>query len=134
MSQSLATLLSQIIYIACFIVTLFHMSNQFFQVMIITIKSSLLDAQWVSTFYQNYRGVQRLRISLFPCNSNFVWVICSQQQWFRRRQWQPTPVLLPGKSHGWRNLVGCSPWDHKESDTTEQLHFHFLSCSSLFPH
>ena len=31
---------------------------------------------------------------------------------FRRRQWHPTPVLLPGKSHGWRNLVGCSPWGH----------------------
>ena len=30
----------------------------------------------------------------------------------RRRQWQPTPVLLPGKSHGWRSLVGCSPWGH----------------------
>ena len=29
---------------------------------------------------------------------------------YRRRQWHPTPVLLPGKSHGWRNLVGCSPW------------------------
>ena len=35
----------------------------------------------------------------------------------RRRQWQPTPVLLPGKSHGWRSLVGCSPWGHEESDT-----------------
>ena len=46
-----------------------------------------------------------------------------------RRQWQPTPVLLPGKSHGWRTLVGCSPWGCSESDTTEQLHFHFsLSC------
>ena len=30
----------------------------------------------------------------------------------RRRQWHPTPVLLPGKSHGWRSLVGCSPWGH----------------------
>ena len=40
-------------------------------------------------------------------------------------QWHPTPVLLPGKSHGWRSLVGCSPWGHKESDTTERLHFHF---------
>ena len=53
-------------------------------------------------------------------------------QWLNtnwRRQWQPTPVLLPGKSHGRRNLVGCSPWDHEESDTTERLHFHFsLSC------
>jgi len=44
--------------------------------------------------------------------------------------WLPTPVLLPGKSHGWRSLVGCSPWGQEESDTTEQLHFHFsLSCT-----
>ena len=36
---------------------------------------------------------------------------------------------LPGKSHGWRSLLGCSPWGHWELDTTEQLHFHFsLSC------
>ena len=43
--------------------------------------------------------------------------------------WHPTPVLLPGKSHGWRSLVGCSPWGCEESDTTEQLHFDFsLSC------
>ena len=41
----------------------------------------------------------------------------------------PTPVLLPGKSHGWRSLVGCSPWGCEESDTTERLPFHFsLSC------
>ena len=40
-----------------------------------------------------------------------------------------TPVLLPGKSHGRRSLVGCSPWGREESDTTERLHFHFLlSC------
>ena len=37
----------------------------------------------------------------------------------RRRQWHPTPVLLPGKSHGRRNLVGCSPWGRTELDTTE---------------
>ena len=37
----------------------------------------------------------------------------------------PTPVLLPGKSHGQRSLVGCSPWGSEESDMTEQLHFHF---------
>ena len=47
----------------------------------------------------------------------------------QRRQWQPTLVLLPGKSHGQRSLVGCSPWGRKESDTTERLHFDFsLSC------
>ena len=46
-----------------------------------------------------------------------------------RRQWHPTPVLLPGKSHGRRSLVGCSPWGREESNTTERLHFHFsLSC------
>ena len=46
-----------------------------------------------------------------------------------RRQWQPTPIFLPGKSHGWRSLVGQSPWSREESDTTEQLHFPFsLSC------
>ena len=44
----------------------------------------------------------------------------------RRRQWQPTPVLLPGKSHRQRSLVGCSPWDREESDTTERIHFHAL--------
>ena len=46
-----------------------------------------------------------------------------------RRQWHPTPVLLPGKSHGQRSLVGCSPRCRWGSDTTERLHFHFsLSC------
>ena len=46
-----------------------------------------------------------------------------------RRQWHPTPVLLPRKSHGWRNLMGCSPWGCEESDTTERLPSHFsLSC------
>ena len=48
----------------------------------------------------------------------------------RRRLWHPTPVLSPGKSHGWRSLVGCSPWGREELDTTEQLHFDFsLSCT-----
>ena len=47
-----------------------------------------------------------------------------------RRKWQPTPVLLPGKFHGWRTLVGYSPWSHKELDMTEQLHF--ISFCSFF--
>ena len=47
----------------------------------------------------------------------------------RRRRWHPTPVLSPGKSHGWRSLVGCSPWGREESDMAEQLPFHFsVSC------
>ena len=40
-------------------------------------------------------------------------------------QWHPTPALLPGKSHGWRSLEGCSPWGRWGSDTTAQLHFDF---------
>ena len=42
-----------------------------------------------------------------------------------RRKWQPTPVVLPGKSDGRRSLVGYIPWGRKELDTTERLHFHF---------
>ena len=44
-----------------------------------------------------------------------------------RRKWHPTPVFLPGESHGRRSLVGYSSRGHKESDTTEWLHFHFLN-------
>ena len=55
--------------------------------------------------------------------------LASYSQLSRRRQWQPTPVLLPGKSHGRRSLVGCHPWGHEESDMTEWIHFDFsLSC------
>ena len=46
-----------------------------------------------------------------------------------RRKWQPTPVFLPGKSHGWRILVGYSSWGRKELDLTEWLHFHFFTFS-----
>ena len=51
------------------------------------------------------------------CSTIFIW----------RKKWRPTPVLLPGKSHGWRSLVGYSPWSRKESDTPERLQFtHFI--------
>ena len=55
----------------------------------------------------------------------------------RRRQWHPTPVLLPGKSHGWRSLVGCSPWVTKSqtrlSDFTFTFHFYALE-KEMAPH
>ena len=58
-----------------------------------------------------------------------MWILLGVIQMGRRRQWHPTPVLLPGKSYGRRSLVGCSPWGREESDMTERLHFHFsLSC------
>src|SRR5574341_636019 len=67
------------------------------------------------------------------CNTfsgmEFLTDSCPLESPDRRRQWQNTPVLLPGKSHGWRSLVGCSPRGCKESDMTERLHFDFsLSC------
>ena len=42
-----------------------------------------------------------------------------------KRKWQPTPVFLPGKSHGWRRLVGYSPWGREDLDMTEGLQFQF---------
>ena len=63
-------------------------------------------------------------------NQRDFFLRCSHLVKKRRRQWHPTPVLSPGKSHGWRSLVGCSPWGRWESDTTERLHFHFsLPCT-----
>ena len=62
-----------------------------------------------------------LRLVLSPLDKLLLFI--------RRRQWHPTPVLLPGKSHGRRSLVGCSPWGRYKSDTTEWLPFHFsFSC------
>ena len=50
-----------------------------------------------------------------------VWIRSLVRKILWSTEWQPDPVLLPGKSHGQRNLVGYSPQDHKESDMTEQL-------------
>ena len=62
---------------------------------------------------QRVKHLPTMQETLFdPCVRKIPW----------RRKWQPTPVLLPGKSHGQRSLVDYSPWDHKELDTTEQLH------------
>ena len=64
---------------------------------------------------------------IFPIFSSRNFMVLYLHLW--RSHWQPTPVLLPGKSHGWRSLVGWSPWGRQESDRTEWLHFHFsLSC------
>ena len=61
-----------------------------------------------------------IKLWKFPVSS----LGCGLQRYWRRR-WHPTPVFLPGKFHGQRSLVGCSPWSLEESDTTEWLHFHF---------
>ena len=69
------------------------------------------------------------RRKAMPKNAQTTAQLHSSRMLIWRGQWHPTPVLLPGESHGWRNLVGCSPWRHGKSDTTERLHFDFsLSC------
>ena len=74
-----------------------------------------------------------LKTQASNCKYQAIWNLaflgwCHLLIW--RRQWHPTPVLVPGKSHRRRSLVGCSPWGHEESDTTEWLNFHFsLSCT-----
>ena len=79
----------------------------------------LISVHWMHTFlFCKTRLPFTLITQVFLCGL-YLW----------RRQWHPTPVLLPGKSHRRRSLVGCDPWGHEESDTTERLHFHFsLSC------
>ena len=56
---------------------------------------------------------------------NYVSGYDQPRQHIQRRQRHPTWVLLPGKSHGWRSLVGCGPWGHWKSDTAKRLDFHF---------
>ena len=59
---------------------------------------------------------------------------CGFDSWVREspwgRKWQPTALFLQEESHGQRSLVGCSPWGHKESETTEWLSTH--ACIQLF--
>ena len=60
------------------------------------------------------------------CNAGDLGSIPGSGRFPWRRKWQPTPVFLPGESHGQRSLVGYSPRGRKESDTTERLHFHSI--------
>ena len=70
--------------------------------------------------------VANVRFQFIKIRQLFFILSFSSPMWLcQRRQWHPTPALLPGESHGWRSLVGCSPWGREESDTTERLHFHF---------
>ena len=68
---------------------------------------------WYSHLFQNFPQFVVIYTVNLPWVRKILW----------RRKWQPTPVFLPGKSHGRRSLVSYCPWGRKESDTTEQLHF-----------
>ena len=89
--------------------------------------------EWVAVPFSRGSSQPRDRTQVYVIAGGFLYQLSYQGspdlKKFRRRQWHPTPVLLPGKSHGRRSLVGCSPWGRYKSDTTERLHFHFsLSC------
>ena len=70
------------------------------------------------------------RIRDFPGGSDVKRLPTMRETWVQslgredplEKEMATTPVLLPGKSHGWKSLAGYSPWCHKESDTTERLH------------
>ena len=68
---------------------------------------------------------EKLQLHVFSAADQFSLSENGLLSFASSRQLHPTPVFLPGKSHGRRSLVGCSPWGRRESDTTEQLHFHF---------
>ena len=75
-----------------------------------------MDQQWLAA------GLGALRVAVHAWDllkEVTIIFITSTVVWPQIKKWQPTPVLLPGKSHGRRSLVGYSPWGHKESDTTE---------------
>ena len=82
-------------------------------------------------FLMNIQAVSSLLLFFsFDFSKPFVYILdinllsgTSVVNW--RRQWHPTPVLLPGNSHRRRSLVGCSAWGRSQLNTTEQLHFRF---------
>ena len=87
-----------------------------------------------SSWHPGLKSISRDRVET-EGQSSCLWSTvpprCKQQAWTPppEKAVAPHSSTLAGKSHGWRSLVGCSPWGLEESDTTEQLHFHFsLSC------
>ena len=85
------------------------------------LRGSAFFMVYLSYLYMTTRKTIALTLQTFV--SKVMSLLFNMLSW--RRQWHPTQVLLPGKSHGWRSLIGCSPWGCEELDTTEWLHFHF---------
>ena len=78
---------------------------------------------WLLALSPVFDDIDMQYIFSISVSPSIKWASTSKYLW--RRQWHPTTVLLPGKSHGGRSVGGCSPWGRWESDTTERLHFHF---------
>ena len=104
----------------------FHLLSILYIVLIVYIRQS--QSPSLSYPLPQFVSIHLFSMSIcfvyFCFENKIIYTISSQ-----RRQRHPTPILLPGKSHGWMSLVGCSPWGRWKLDTTERLHFHFsLSC------
>ena len=81
----------------------------------------LVSSQWKSTFYSAKYGLPRwLSGKESACQCRRCSSIPGLQRFPGGGKWQPTPVFLPRESHRQRSLVGYSPWDHKELDTTTE--------------
>ena len=76
-------------------------------------------------FGRTFWLIRGSEVKASACNAGDQGSIPGSGRFPWRRKWQPTPVFLPGESHGRRNPVGYSPRGCKESDTTERFHFHF---------
>ena len=74
----------------------------------------------IKTTWYHYRNrASKVHTNLPAAQETWVWSLGQEDPWSRK--WQPTPVFLPGESHGQRTLASYSPWGHKESDTTERI-------------
>ena len=109
--------------------------SAFWALILIQIISFLLfSAQmfiWLLCRYSLFSFLRTLKDFLKPLSQlSFLYLrSLGREDPLEKAVGHPTPLLLPGKSHGLRSLVGYSPWGRKESDTTERLHSHFH-----FPH
>ena len=91
---------------------------------LISFRTDWLDLLAVQGTLKSLLQHHSSKVSILWCSAFFMGQL-SHPLLLWRRKWQPTPVLLPGKSHERRSLIGYSPWGRKESDMTKRLHLHF---------
>ena len=87
-------------------------------------KVMMLPFNTLSRFVMGFPSGSDGKESAYRCKKTQVRSLGWEDPW--RREWQLTPVFLPGESHGQRSLAGYSPWSSTESDTTEQLTLRFV--------
>ena len=110
----------------CYLCPLFHILTQVLVRMLSGARISLrLNKRTVHLQAHAFVDWVQFQMNVGVRVSVACWLLVRMHHLTQRRQWHPTPVLLPGKSHGWRSLVDCNPWGHWGSDTTERVHFHF---------